>query len=102
MGNPGSAGVAAGRDPVARAAGETALRLVRRSREQCDRGLHPWPAQEAGPADRDQCARPGLHGWQDMMRSLRVRLLLLLGAEIIVAAVIQFATSYGAARHEAN
>ena len=37
-----------------------------------------------------------------MMRSLRVRLLLLLGAEIIVAAVIQFATSYGAARHEAN
>ena len=37
-----------------------------------------------------------------MMRSLRVRLLLLLGAEIIVAAVIQFATSYSAARHEAN
>lgn len=37
-----------------------------------------------------------------MMRSLRVRLLLLLGAEIIVAAVLQFATSYGAARHEAN
>jgi two-component system OmpR family sensor kinase len=36
------------------------------------------------------------------MQSLRIRLLLLLGAEIIVAALLQFFASYEAAMHEAN
>jgi len=36
------------------------------------------------------------------MRSLRIRLLLLLGTAIVAAALVQFATSFRAAMHEAN
>src|SRR3954447_25223616 len=79
-----------------------AVRLLRRSREQRGGSLYSRPAQKARPTVHRQHPGPWIHGREALMRSLRVRLILMLGLAIATVAALQFATSFHEAMQQAN